>query len=375
MNLSPYSNTLCHSVLWTPCMKDVFNYLEILKDDILKENYKIDTNYLGKNTPEDVAKLYHPDTFAQIIKLRNSLSSIDMLFGEDINSFSNDDFTYNHEIVMFVRMVMSQCMLHSSANMGFNGIKTRGTDNTKTESILSYYRKIGEEPKKVNIFDKMTSYIEKMDLDVFGIRKRFSKLHRNMMSCDARKLNLPNKCIDMVLTSPPYFDVLSYGQSNWVRHWSIKNIGDPLVKNDVIKTIDSSNSSEIYGKIFDKATDSTRSTVSNCPEYAAFTGLYLRELYRVLKDDAVAIIVVGNYGNKRKIDAWRIVSDRAKLLGFKSQMVIMDELNKNLKSSSQFNSKQGGGKNNYDVAVVLYKGKYVRKNDPENIDFQWRVRI
>ena len=52
-------------------------------------------------------------------------------------------------------------------------------------------------------------------------------------------------------------------------------------------------------------------------------------------------------------------------------MIIMDQLTSSVKASSQFNAKQGGGKNDYDVAVVLYKGNYKRKNNPEDIDFRW----
>ncbi len=371
-DLSPYSTTLCHSILWTPCMKDVFNLLEILEEDISKENYKIDINYLGRNTPTDVAKLYHPDTFDQIVRLMNLLNH-EMLVGKGSKAFAkNGDSTYNHEIVMFVRMVMSQCMLHSNAEVAFNGIKMRSSENTNIKSILRYYQKKGKKPKKVNVFDKIRAYIERMDLEGNGIRERFSKLHRIMISCDARELNLPNRCIDMVLTSPPYYGNINYGMANWLRFWSIRGIGDPLIESPLnIETLEAQNNSAIYGKMFDNITDKTGSTADNPKSYSAFTGRYLMELYRVLKDDAVAIIVVGDYGNQRKIDTWRIVCKRAKILGFKLQMVIKDELNKDAKSSSQLNQKQGGGKNDYDICVILYKGKYQRKNDPESIDFRW----
>lgn len=427
-DLSPYSSTLCHSVLWPPYMHDVYNYLNILEEYILMLDNKIDTNYTGKGSVNDVAKLYHPDTFIQIIKLRNLLNSKALLLGSDI--FTNKlkcvdnkrGVRYNHEIVMFIRMAMSQCLLHSNADMGFNGIKTRGTDNTSIKAILKYYQSMGEIPKKVNIFDRIRSYVSKTDLDGMGIRDKFVKLNRNLISCDARKISLPNMCIDMILTSPPYFNVLSYGKSNWLRLWSIENIGDPLIKSnssseimekdlltkqeileqeekDVDKEIEKINdgkditmldklkdlqirqyilkneSSEIYGRLYDKATGSTGSTVANPTSYSAFTGQYLRELYRILKDDGVAIIVVGDYGNKGKVDAWRIVKDRAEIFGFKPQMIIMDELNKDVKSSTQFNLKQGGGKNDYDVCVVLYKGKYELRNDPENIDFRWGAKF
>lgn len=385
-DLSPYSNTLCHAVLYTPYMKDVLTFINILEEYIISNRCNISTDYAGKGSDNDVAKLYHEKTFGNIIKLRNILNSRDVLLGlrydlfGDIGNEYKDDLklvhTYRHEVVMFTRLVMSQLMLHSSRDMSLNGIKTRGTDNTYIKGILKYYKSLGETPKEINIFENMRHYIDHMGLDSLGIKNKFGKLNRKMISCDARKLDLPDKCADMVVTSPPYWAVLNYGMANWLRIWSIAGIGDPLVGNhintDILETNDNS---EIYGKVYDKITDRAGGTVDNPMSYSGFTGQYLHELYRVLKDDAVAIIVVGDYGNKKKVDAWRLVSDRAEVFGFKPVMIIMDELNKQTKSSTQFQMKSDGGKNDYDICVVLYKGNYKRKNNPEDIDFRWGAKF
>lgn len=389
-DMSPYSNVLCHSVLYTPYIRNVFEYLKVLEEYVLKDDSSINTSYAGKGTRDDVAKLYHSDTFKHIIKLRNLLNNHDTLLGkgfgpknggiennrgiEDIGDYV-DSITYEHEIIMFIRMVMSQCMLHNNTEVAFNGMKIRATDNTNIKALLRYYESIGESPQHVNIFDNIRLYIENMGLTSLGIRDKFYKLKRNLLNCDARKLDVPDKCADMILTSPPYFAVLNYGMANWARLWSINNIGDPLVGNVKPNKTENFSTSEIYGKIYDRNTNSTGSTLDNPMSYSGFTGQYLRELYRVLKDDAVCIIVVGDYGSKRKIEAWRLVADRAEILGFKPQIVIMDELNVATKSSSQFGQKHGGGKNDYDVCVILYKGDYQRKNDPESVDFRWGAKF
>lgn len=383
-DLSPYSNVLSHSIMFVPYMKDVTIFIKNLEEYINSDKCNVSKDYAGKGYEDDAAKLYHDSTFDQIIKLRNILNSRDILLGfgddlfKDIHLYNEDSlslkdiYTYRHEVVMFTRMVMSQLMLHSSHDMSFNGIKTRGTDNTYIRGILKYYKSLGESPKRVNIFENMRHYVEKMELDSLGVRDKFAKLNRNMIACDARKLNLPDKCADMVVTSPPYWAVLNYGMANWLRIWSISGIGDPLIGNNIkTEILEKHNNSEVYGKTYDKMTDSTGGTVDNPMAYSSFTGQYLKEIYRVLKDDAVAIIVVGDYGNKKKVDAWRLVTDRADVFGFRSQLIIMDELNKDTKSSTQFQAKHAGGKNDFDVCVVLTKGKYERKNDPEDIDFRW----
>lgn len=374
-DLSPLSNLYCHSVMWIPKIDDVIGYINSLEIRV-RNGSKIDNidniEYNGKGTEDDVARLYTEKTFSDIVKLRSILNGPDLYGNGDV---------YRHEIAMFTRAMMTHCLLLNNSGYAFNGVRVRGADNTNVRAIIKYYEKMQERPVNVNIFDRMKKYITNMGLEEMGIRDRCNKLNRLLISCDARSLNLPNNCADMVVTSPPYFEVINYGMANWLRLWNIDNVGDPLVKNAYISGAISKGqmgtrilkeSSETQGKLYDKATDSTGSTVSNPYLYSAFTGAYLKELYRVLKKDACAIIVVGDYGNKKKVDAWRIVAERAQLFGFKLEMVINDELNKIAKSSNQLQAKHKGGKNDYDVMVVLYKGNYVRKNDPEKLDFRWR---
>lgn len=368
-DMSPYSNTLCHSVLYTPFMSDVINTLDDIKSHIEKSDVSISTDYLGKGDKDDVALLYHPNTFMNILKLRNYLNDPDIFIHTDV---------YTHEIIMFLRMVVSQLILHSSENLSFNGVKIRGSDNTNVKSLLRYYGKMRIEPAEVDIFERVRSYISKMDLDSFDIKSKFGLLDRKIINCDARRLSLPDKCIDGVITSPPYFDVLNYGMATWARLWILDNIGDPMINSvDRIETskYGGIHCSEDYGKNYDRLTDMSGSTVANPGRYSAFTGEYLKELYRVLKDDSFAAIVVGDYGNKKKVDAWRIVVDRSVLFGFRPVLVIIDELDKSQKSSSQFSQKHGGGKNDNDIIVVLYKGNYEVKNNPISINFRWNEKI
>ena len=376
-DMSPYSNTLCHSVLYTPFMSDVINTLDSIESHIRKLGTDVSIDYLGKGDKDDIALLYHPDTFVDILRLRSYLNDHDALLNLNNNDSIYTD-TYNHEIVMFIRMVMSQLILHSSENLSFNGVKIRGSDNTNVKSLLRYYSKMRVEPVKVDIFERMRSYINKMDLDSFDIKNKFDLLDRKIINCDARRLLLPDKCIDGVITSPPYFDVLNYGMATWARLWVLKNIGDPTINSvDRIETskYGGIHCSEDYGRNYDRLTDMSGSTVANPGRYSTFTGEYLRELYRVLKDDSFAVIVVGDYGNKKKVDAWRIVADRSILFGFKPVLVIIDELDKSQKSSSQFSQKHGGGKNDNDMIVILYKGNYEMKNNPISINFRWNEKI
>lgn len=388
-DLSPYSNVLCHSVLWPQEEVDVLEVINLLEDRVKTECKRRSSGssessgssggsfytYVGMGGAEDIGKLYEAKTFEKVVRLIGLLNSNEFLLGGGAKM---------HEVIMFLRASVSQLILGGS--LAFNGMKVRATDNMNVSGILRYYRKLEEEgkgsvmDKEVDIFNNLRKYIRKMNLNDLRLKSRFAKLNRKLIACDAKELRLETGSIDGIITSPPYFHVLCYGQANWARLWALGGIGDPLVRPDIVGMDDNNNnnaltSSEVYGKAYDKVTNNTMSTLDGVKEYSYFTGQYLRELYRVLKDNAFAIIVVGNYGSKKKIEAWRIVEDRAVIFGFKTDKIIMDRLNASVKSSSQYNAKQGGGKNDYDVCVVLTKGDYKMKNDPEEIDFRWSEKF
>jgi len=85
--------------------------------------------------------------------------------------------------------------------------------------------------------------------------------------------------VDLVITSPPFLDVLDYTSANWVREWFIGN-------------------------------GVSTQAIGDETQYASFLRSTMQELRRVMRVDAVAVFEVGPI--KRKIRLLDLVTDAAR---------------------------------------------------------------
>jgi len=125
-----------------------------------------------------------------------------------------------------------------------------------------------------------------------------------VLRADSRALPLPDGSVDLVVTSPPYMEVLDYPWNNWVRLWWL---GEDRLKE--------------AGKLM----QSGREIV-----YRAFMRASLAELYRVMRPDSAAVIVIGDVNRKAKqglsvsINSALLVAEEARPLGFAVDTILND---------------------------------------------------
>jgi hypothetical protein len=195
-------------------------------------------------------------------------------------------------------------------------------------------KRIDNPPPRRDVFQCMYEYSKKfapyMAIPVEG----------DVYRSDATKSPLEPESVDLVVTSPPYLDLINYFEKNWIRHW-------------------------IVGEAKEEAKDSIFVT-SKIKEYTEFVASNLKELYRVLKPDRAAIYVVGDYHGI--ID--RLVSS-ARTVGFSCNTVIMDRLSDHMRAHRQVgvggvSDASGGTK--YNLCAVLEKGR-ARVN--RSVAFRW----
>jgi SAM-dependent methyltransferase len=94
---------------------------------------------------------------------------------------------------------------------------------------------------------------------------------------NARKLSLPDECIDLILSSPPYFGALDYARDNRLRLWFL--------------------GVEDYRELESQLT-------SNDGVYVPQMTQVVSEMYRLLKPGNPAVLVLGDYQrNGRKTDS------------------------------------------------------------------------
>ena len=151
--------------------------------------------------------------------------------------------------------------------------------------------------------------------------------------------SLPSNTIDLVLTSPPYFTAQKYIRTQrlellWLEMVSeneISRLEKEIIGSERVslKEIDFAESIGI------KSVDTLIGWASSIsPRRAAMLFKYfvqmkqaLSEIYRVLKDETYAIIVIGN--NKvlgRNVETYKYLIDIATFLGFNLKIVLKDKI-------------------------------------------------
>lgn len=83
--------------------------------------------------------------------------------------------------------------------------------------------------------------------------------------------------VDLLLTSPPYLDVVNYGTANWIRLWWLR--------------VDEVSN---HGGVGRRALNSTLDHLHNYESYQQFILRLLKLIRRVLKRDGVAVLVIGD---------------------------------------------------------------------------------
>ncbi len=138
---------------------------------------------------------------------------------------------------------------------------------------------------------------------------------------DARDLQFESDSVDFVLTSPPYMHMLNYTWNNWIRLWWL-------------------------GADRKKERDSLDIT-SDVQKYRSFIKSCLKEIYRVLKPNSRAVLVVGDAKKHRSsgttvVRTGQLIAEAAMAVGFDIEQVIDDTYNVNKRSYVQFNDLRYG---------------------------------
>lgn len=152
-------------------------------------------------------------------------------------------------------------------------------------------------------------------------------------------LNLDRGSADLIVTSPPYYDALTYAWDNWLRLWFL-GYDYKKVREDLLQTADEE-------------------------KYESHMTRTLERLYNWLSEDSVCVLVLGDVtktvtrdGEKKKklIETAERLKEPAVEAGFNSDdiEIVMDEIPDNGKGSSNYLNKEEGVKT--DRILLLKKG-------------------
>ena len=202
--------------------------------------------------------------------------------------------------------------------------------------IKRYVREKGIEKPRRNVLESLRVKAERVYAD--GVPAVKGEAYMN----DARSLPLEDESVDMVITSPPYFNMQTYAWDNWLRLWFLGYTYE-----------------EVNRMLFHS---------ESVPRFKQFMRESLREVFRVLKWDRPAIIVLGKVKLKgRLINMAEEVAPIAEELGFRVKRIISDSIPKANKYLWYLGDKEGVSR---EVILELVKGEFESNNSPvdwENI--------
>jgi len=360
-DLSPLALTVSHSICYPVSESDIYEVLGYI------ENCDRNFDSECKKYEDEIGILYNKDTWKEIIKARTILN--------------NDKFVFSseriHRAAFILRAFMSELLLKNNSKISFNGLHIRSDQVPSVKTLLKIYRLNGVNSREkipyVDIYKATRKRIKEIDFNRYT--ESVSDLKTLLTSFSSTNIKLlKDESVDFIFTSPPYLNFINYGKNNWIRFWFIDNRSDKFITN-----IENSLTPNNY----DKITMKIGSTSQNINKYMYFTSMYLKEMYRVLKNNRFACIVIGDYEDvdsntcafykmsSKKLRIWKLLLERAEAIGFKTVQVVRTKLHKTSSSTYNVNSRSGSCK--YDVIVVLQKGfAEYRINDINSIDFSWK---
>ena len=196
-DINPLSSILTAPRLGAPAVRDVREQLA-----------KVDWNYDGELN-EELLTFYHRDTLREICALRSHLLSHKI---DRITSQVDD----------WIRMVATNRLTGHSA--GFFSVYTLPPNQALTPKRQKKINEVRQQvPPRRSVPDliirKTESLLESVsEFDRLRLRKAASEALLLTRSADHTP-EIKNNSVDLIVTSPPFLDVVDYATDNWLRCW------------------------------------------------------------------------------------------------------------------------------------------------------------
>ncbi|MGC8785259.1 MAG: DNA methyltransferase [Armatimonadota bacterium] len=176
--------------------------------DIARRLQEIDLSRC-ENYPEELEVFYHPDTLTEICALREYL-----LQRERVGELDNTD--------RWIRMVaVNRLTGHSK---GFFSVYTLPPNQAvSVESQRKINERLGQTPPRRNVREIILRKSKSLLDDCSQmVRSRLAEIYPKALLLTQQAHDtpqIPDESVSLVVTSPPFLDVVDYAQDNWLRCW------------------------------------------------------------------------------------------------------------------------------------------------------------
>jgi DNA modification methylase len=283
-DLSPEAYILTHSKVRCVPLKRIKSYLNRIRNKMRVVKYSI------AEVHDDVRLFFHEKTLEQILALREIL----------MHDLSDEG--------IFLKALLCG-ILHGRSSVSLSLPCSHSFSMSP-----NYVRKYCKEHNLQRPIRNVISCLEKKAVAVLA--DGLPKVKGEAYQSNATNLPLEDKSIDLIITSPPYFNKQTYAWDNWLRLW--------LLGYDY---------RDIRQKLFHSGCQS---------KFKDFMLGCLREMYRVLRDNSYCFIVVGDVrlrGNM--INTASMVAELAEQVGFYVKRIINDSVPRNKKYFMFISSEKG----------------------------------
>lgn len=194
---NPLSGILARPRVQVPPPASIFRRIEALA---LDSRWKAD---------RDLSMFYHPRTLGEIVSLRLALNGRRAAGTEDA-------------VDRWIRMVATNRLTGHSA--GFFSVYTLPPNQAASAvSQVKINARLGQEPEYRDVKKLLLKKTRQLLGDVTEeVRARVNAAGRKarFLTGDAARLKgLKASSVDLVVTSPPFLDIVDYAGDNWLRNW------------------------------------------------------------------------------------------------------------------------------------------------------------
>lgn len=292
--------------------------------DSLERAYKR-SKYADPDVHQDIRMLYHDNTLKQLYFIRERLLS------RVVTDWSRDELM----VAGALAGIMHGSWRRDDTSQ-YLSISMPNTFSMSPAYVEKFIREKGLQKLDQDVFERLRDKLARLYLD--DLPGRAGKAHHADAAGLLTGRGIKPGSVDLVLTSPPYLQVVNYGAANWIRLWLLG--------------VDEVGRERGAGRKRLNAALDHRHTYSSYCDFMLRTVLSMQ---RVLKRDGVAVLVIGDVKDPGKdplplaAEMWDDIKDRT---GLRKIDLVEDDLPAQNKVSRIWGDTKGQATNR-DCALVL----------------------